>query len=378
MIKSPAIPNSMKVTWFLTGRLSVMGKVESIDVTSFPFQIGRRHGLPLSLSYATVSGVHAEIIFEEGYLHIRDAGSTNGTFVNGKQVHDKVLLNDGDLIQFADVPFRVGMKVPVGTSSTLCDPSGASERALSLIQFDKLMTDRAVVPHFQPILDIRSGKVTGYEVLGRSNLFGLKTPRDMFLAASQLDLEAELSTMLRVAGLECAPQEDTSLSLYLNTHPAEIVTTGLYDSLASLVETFPKQAITLEVHEASATDLASMKELKRRLHDLGIKLAYDDFGVGQSRLVELTEVSPDVVKFDMQLIRDIHLSPPRHQQMVAKLVQMVRELGSLSLAEGVESEAEHRCCCEMGFELGQGYYYGKPLPAPELPTPQIGRLRPLF
>jgi EAL domain-containing protein (putative c-di-GMP-specific phosphodiesterase class I) len=80
----------------------------------------------------------------------------------------------------------------------------------------------------------------------------------------------------------------------------------------------------------------------------------------------------------MQLIRDIHLSPPRHQQMVAKLVQMVRELGSFSLAEGVESEAEHRCCCEMGFELGQGYYYGKPMPAPDLPTPTIGRLRPLF
>ena len=50
--------------------------------------------------------------------------------------------------------------------------------------------------------------------------------------------------------------------------------------------------------------------------------------------------------------------------------------GSASLAEGVESEAEHRCCCEMGFELGQGYYYGKPMPAPDLPTSD--RLRPLF
>jgi EAL domain-containing protein (putative c-di-GMP-specific phosphodiesterase class I) len=377
MMKAPAVPN-MKVMWYLTGRMSVMGKVESIDLTAFPFQIGRRHGLPLSLSYATVSGLHAEILCEEGYLHIRDAGSTNGTFVNGKAVHGSEPLSDGDLIQFADVPFRVGMKVPVSASSTLCDPSGASERALSLIQFDKLMSDRAVVPHFQPIIDIRSGKVVGYEVLGRSNLFGLKTPRDMFLAASQLDLEAELSTMLRLAGLECAPQQDQTLSLYLNTHPAEIVTAGLLDSLIELRKSFPGQAITLEVHEAAATDLASMKELKRRLHDVGIKLAYDDFGVGQSRLVELAEVSPDVVKFDMQLIRDIHLAPPRQQQMVAKLVQMVRELGSASLAEGVETEPEHRCCTEMGFELGQGYYYGKPMAAPDLPAPQIGRLRPLF
>jgi EAL domain-containing protein (putative c-di-GMP-specific phosphodiesterase class I) len=376
-MKAPVAPN-LKVMWYLTGRLSVMGKVETIDVAAFPFQVGRRHGLPLSLSYATVSGLHAEIVSEDGYLHIRDAGSTNGTFVNGKAVRGLELLSDGDLIQFADVPFRVGMKIPAGVSSTICDPSGASERALSLIQFDKLMTDRAVVPHFQAIIDIRTGVVTGYEVLGRSNLFGLKTPKDMFLAASQLDLEAELSTMLRVAGLECAPRDDQSLSLYLNTHPAEIVTSGLLDSLLELRKSFPAQAITLEVHEASATDLTSMKQLKRRLHDLGIKLAYDDFGVGQSRLVELAEVSPDVVKFDMQLIRDIHLAPQRQQQMVAKLVQMVRELGSASLAEGVETEAEHKCCVEMGFELGQGYHYGRPVPAPKLPALTEGRLRQLF
>src|SRR5688572_12241121 len=74
-MKAPAVPN-MKVMWYLTGRFSVMGKVECIDVNSFPFQIGRRHGLPLSLSYATVSGLHAEILCEDGYLQIRDAGST--------------------------------------------------------------------------------------------------------------------------------------------------------------------------------------------------------------------------------------------------------------------------------------------------------------
>src|SRR5688572_10820446 len=125
MTMKSVAPPTMKVTWYLTGRLSNMGKVESIDVTTVPFQIGRRHGLPLSLSYATVSSTHAEIKIEDGYLQIRDAGSTNGTFINGKAVHEFETLSDGDLIQFADVPFRVGMKVPQGTSSTICDPSGA-------------------------------------------------------------------------------------------------------------------------------------------------------------------------------------------------------------------------------------------------------------
>ena len=95
----------MKVTWYLTGRLSNMGKVESIDVTTVPFQIGRRHGLPLSLSYATVSSTHAEIKIEDGYLQIRDAGSTNGTFINGERISYGMAmkLSDYDVIKFGTI-----------------------------------------------------------------------------------------------------------------------------------------------------------------------------------------------------------------------------------------------------------------------------------
>jgi EAL domain-containing protein (putative c-di-GMP-specific phosphodiesterase class I) len=91
-----------------------------------------------------------------------------------------------------------------------------------------------------------------------------------------------------------------------------------------------------------------------------MQLAYDDFGSGQSRLVELATVCPDIVKFDIKFIREIHLAPRRQQQMVASLARMVRELNIVALAEGVECEAEHDVIVEMGFELGQGYLYGKP------------------
>jgi EAL domain-containing protein (putative c-di-GMP-specific phosphodiesterase class I) len=70
-----------------------------------------------------------------------------------------------------------------------------------------------------------------------------------------------------------------------------------------------------------------------------------------------------VVKFDMTLIRDINSAPPRQQQMLANLVRMVREMGIKALAEGVETEAEHVVCRDLGFELGQGYYYGRPASA---------------
>jgi EAL domain-containing protein (putative c-di-GMP-specific phosphodiesterase class I) len=200
----------------------------------------------------------------------------------------------------------------------------------------------------------------GYEVLGRSALPGLERPKEMFLAASQLNLEAELSVMMRLAGMEHGCNLPQMPTLYLNTHPAEIVSCGLINSLRDLREKFPDQPITLEVHEAAATSPQMMKQLRQSLDKLNMQLAYDDFGSGQSRLVELAMVCPDVVKFDIKFVHDIHLAPPRQRQMLASLVRMVRELNITPLAEGVEQQEEHQVIVEMGFELGQGYLYGKP------------------
>ena len=103
-----------------------------------------------------------------------------------------------------------------------------------------------------------------------------------------------------------------------------------------------------------------MKGLRESLTALDIQLAYDDFGVGQSRLTELAVVRPDVVKFDMCLIRNVHIGSPGQKIMLSNLVRMVQDLEITPLVEGVECEEEHQICCEVGFELGQGFFYGRP------------------
>jgi EAL domain-containing protein (putative c-di-GMP-specific phosphodiesterase class I) len=102
-----------------------------------------------------------------------------------------------------------------------------------------------------------------------------------------------------------------------------------------------------------------MRELRAVLNELNIGLAYDDFGAGQARLVELGEVPPDFLKFDIELIHEIDRASPERQRMLASLVAIVKDLGIASLAEGVETEAEHAACRQMGFDFGQGYLYGK-------------------
>ena len=95
---------------------------------------------------------------------------------------------------------------------------------------------------------------------------------------------------------------------------------------------------------------------------MNIGLAYDDFGAGQSRLRELVEVPPDFLKFDMGLIRDIDSAPQIKRNLVASLAETANEAGTTTLAEGVSTADELRCCVDMGIKLIQGFYFCRPEP----------------
>lgn len=114
------------------------------------------------------------------------------------------------------------------------------------------------------------------------------------------------------------------------------------------------------------TDIVKLRELANRLAHLEIRFAYDDFGSGQARLLELADVPAHFVKFDMALIRGLHKASPCKRQIVRDLAQMVLAAGSVPLAEGVEDKEEAQACIEMGVQLIQGYFTGWPIPADEL------------
>jgi EAL domain-containing protein (putative c-di-GMP-specific phosphodiesterase class I) len=356
---APPIKKVPEAKWLLSGQLTADQPVRSIPVSSSPFLVGRHGHAALTLPCGTVSGVHAELRIEDGELIVKDLGSTNGTFVNGARLDGECVLRSGDLLQFAEVVFRVGLDRGHVEARTIAGDS--SDRALALIQFDKLMSERAVLPHFQPIIDYRTLEVTGYEILGRSRLFGLSTPHAMFSAAAVLDLESELSRLMRTEGMQCAAMLPGDPLMFVNTHPAELVESGVLEfSLRELRECAPQARIVLEIHEAAVTCVRQMREMRALLNELNMGLAYDDFGAGQARIVELGECPPDYLKFDIELIRDIDHASPERQRMLASLVQIVHDLGIASLAEGVETEAEHKACRQMGFHYVQGFYYGKP------------------
>lgn len=346
-------------TWWLEQCADALGSTNAFPLVSFPFDIGRCEEMCLTLHCRTVSGRHAQIQQLDDTLVVRDLNSTNGTFINGRRVSGAATLCDGDLLQLGRIALRLTRSASQVTSHTAVED--VCDRAFALTQFEKLMTQRAIVPHFQPITDPSGEETVAFEVLGRSRLFGLQNPREMFEIASQLNVEAELSRMMRDLGVESANAIYDNPHLFLNTHPRELSDTGaLLASLMELRSRNPAQPITLEIHEAAVTDTAGMKQLHSALRNLSIGLAYDDFGAGQARLAEIVDVSPDYLKFDMSLIQGIHKAPRQRKLLLKRLVDMVRELGVVPLAEGVECHEDRDACHEIGFELFQGYFFGRP------------------
>lgn len=355
--------------WELTGSVQPNVPAQQVLVSTQPFTIGRDWDNALRLADATISRRHAELILIEKDLFVRDISSRNGTFLNGRRIVSLEKLQSGDLLQFGSVVFTVRPphaaepEAAFNPHATLIE-SGIGVYALANLQFDKLLDDPALLAFFQPIVQLSGSRLVGYEVLARSRLVGLESPQAMFRVAAERELETELSELARRVGLRRAQQLNLQGDLYLNTHPSELQGPRLIESLRELRQEFPYVPIVLEIHESAVASIESLAQLRAQTRELGMRLAYDDFGVGQSRLSELADVPPDVIKFDMSLIRGLSHASEERQNMVRSLVRIVRDLNVVPLAEGVETRDEAVACEKIGFELGQGYFFGRPSPSP--------------
>lgn len=348
--------------WYLCGSVSQGERIRETAISQQQFRAGRRSSCDLSLAWPTVSGVHAEFVVMRGALFLRDMGSTNGTFVNGRRIAADTPLDSGDVVHLGGVEFRVERRGENESGGTMAWNSG--ELTSRFIGFEGLVHGNELVPYFQPIVTLNDAAAVAFEVLARSSNPEFPSPFEMFETAEQLDREQELSEVCRRAGVRDGQQLPGNQRLYLNTQPIELKGTELIESLTLLRTQVPDQLLSLEIHEGAVTDLQSMTELRSRLNDLDIQLAYDDFGAGQARMLDLVEVPPDVLKFDISMIRDIHKASLKRRQMVGTLVSMVREFGIAPLAEGVESQDEADACLDLGFQYAQGFYFGRPAPAP--------------
>jgi len=363
-----AASSSSTTRWYLEGFLDPAGGVWRTCIEPCPFLVGRRPAAQVRLESALVSGVHAELFERENLLWVRDLGSTNGTFVNSERITGEVRIGDGDLVQFADQEFRIVKYDPVGgfrTTLDVRDEELGPGLLTKLYELGELIRRGGAAVHFQPIVDLEDLSIEGYEVLGRGRLAGRDvSPIELLGLAEGGGLVEELSALFRVQGVEAGRALPRDTSLFVNTHPAEIRNPKrLTSSLRELPRDEGPQGLVLELHEGSVSDVGALREVAAAVRELGVEIAFDDFGTGHDRLVALADVSPRYVKFDVRLIRGLHEASQRRRSMVRRLVQLTDELGIESLAEGIEVTEEAEICRELGFQLAQGFFFGRPAPA---------------
>lgn len=363
----------MPSKWVLEGYFgSNNDMLQRIPLSHLPAKVGRDPSLTLAIVRSEVSRVHAEFYELDGRLMLRDFGSTNGTFVNHQKLVGEMSIRHGDVVHFASYEVRVIQErddtsiaaVDNGTMTMLNIMPLSKKIPTGLNELQTLLDERAVRAMFQPIVGI-DGVLCGYEVLGRGNRPDLPvSPMELFrIAESMSGKDVDLSEIMREVGVAQAYAQSVLHRIFMNTHPSELKNTDrLLKRMADLRANFPDLPMVMEIHEDAITDVNLMKKVANELVAMDIELAYDDFGAGQARLMEMIEVPVKYVKFDIALIRGLHNAPESKQKMVAALAAMTRAMGIQALAEGVEEAGELALCKQMNFDLIQGYFFGKPDP----------------
>ncbi len=364
--------DDQKTKWYLE-KVTDAGTTWAVPIDPIPFTIGRGSDCDLTLRSKWVSRNHAQIHLSGNILWLRDLGSTNGTKINQKRIKEAELLEVGDHIHFGDHQFFVRSEDAIRTVLTdetvAFETKGIKDGSMAYQkQLEKLLAERSVNPHFQAIVELGEIKTVGYEILGRINRDGLpENPIELFSIASQMGHAVTLSALFREEGIRVGKALRDTPALFVNTHPIEIYQMDyLEKSLRVVREMVPDNPIVLEINETAVTKSEQMKQLRAILKNLNLQLAYDDFGVGQTRLVELAKLPPDYLKFDMSIIRNIHIAPKRLHQIILTFMKAADELGIKTLAEGVECHEESDVCQDLGFDFAQGYFYGKPEPISNL------------
>jgi EAL domain-containing protein (putative c-di-GMP-specific phosphodiesterase class I) len=286
---------------------------------------------------------------------------------------------NGDVLHFGNVEYRVISQQSVsplaaqdcGDSTMMFSGSLSNQLAMGSRELDELLNHAMVTMHFQPIVT-PSGEIRAFEILGRGNHPVLPaSPLELFSLAESVGEAVRLSEVFRDSGVALAAGQ-TELPLFLNIHPHELNDCDrLLRSLVSLREKYPCQALMLEIHEQVVTNLDKMHQIKRVLTELDIGLAYDDFGAGQARMLELVEIPPKCLKFDTSLVRGIATGSSQKRQVLAMLITLCKQLGIQSLAEGIETREDAEVCQLLGVDLIQGFFYSRPKPWDEVEKKQI-------
>lgn len=235
---------------------------------------------------------------------------------------------------------------------------------------EEIIEQENCVTHFHPIVSVQKRSVVGLEALTRgvdSATAGLISPDELFKAAAEQELTVPLDRLCREKAIQTfagLTARDGDLLLFLNFDPS-IIDKGVVGSgrlINNVRETnISPEKVVLEIVESKVLDTAALQRFVSTYKEYGFLIALDDVGSGYSNFDRIPLIKPDILKLDRGIITQIDKNY-YHQEIFKALVNLAKKIGSLVLAEGVETADEAVKVMELGADMLQGFYFGKPGP----------------
>lgn len=227
--------------------------------------------------------------------------------------------------------------------------------------------------HVQPIVELASGGVYGYEALVRAHGSGggdggLIGAGPLLQAAAAHGQARAFDALARRSAIrQVYPQLQPGEVLFINFAPGVVYNPDI--CLRTTFETCQEvgadfSRLLFEVTESETfPDLRLLRAILERYRAEGAQVALDDLGAGHTSLTYLSELRPDIVKLDRALVRGLHGADPR-VPLVTALVRYAHDLGIRVVAEGIETAGELELVRQLGSDYAQGYLLGRPAPSP--------------
>lgn len=240
----------------------------------------------------------------------------------------------------------------------------------------------AIVPCFQPIVDLRSVRLVGFEVLTRWRhpTLGLILPKNFIQLTEELGIIGILTRQLLRKAFRSAALLPGRLTLAVNVSPIQLRFRSLPTQIREAAEVagLQLQRLIIEITESAILDnevlaLAIAGELK----EMGCQLALDDFGTGYASLRHLLALPFDQIKVDRSFVQQM-TQRPESRKIVSAVVGLGKSLGLSTLAEGVETTEQESMLLQIGCTQGQGWLYGRPLAIDQIPTMLATPPRPVL
>ncbi len=242
---------------------------------------------------------------------------------------------------------------------------------LTIAQVRSALEKEELEPCFQPVVELSTGRLAGFEVLARWHhpALGLILPPNFISLAEEYGLIGELMHQIVRKAFKSAKDLPEPLVLAINVSPTQLRDLSIPSQIRRAAEKggFPLERLAIEITENALVDnMAQAQKIIGDLKAMGCKIALDDFGTGYSSLRHLQALPFDEIKVDGSFVRSM-TNTRESRKIVAAILGLGHSLGLVTVAECVETEEQADMLLCLGCEIGQGWLYGRPATADQLP-----------